>query len=309
MSKHRNRKKNRNRGKVQMETKDTTNRALQLVIPNDKFQQIMWWINKAPGECSGLGKLEVDGSRFTLVKVCLCKQENTGSSTDLDASAVAKAVFELKDEPGHLNFWWHSHANMDVFWSGTDHDTIQELGNHGWLVSTVFNKKREVKTAFYQKAADPLPRIFIDNIQTDVLTFLDKDHIAAWDKEYEEKCKPKAYVPPTYTYSGYTGADDWAKKRELKRAGLKTIKELDDMCQTMETTKDTKEAKDILTKILNSLQDLFSLTSMTYATKEELKEGYIIAYISAHKTDEKILTYKQIVKQLSEEIQTEFPIC
>lgn len=176
----------------------------RVTIDWDVYQKIMYWVNKAPGEISGLGKVvpKEDGT-FRVTSAVLIKQENGAASTEMDGAAISKCMFELKDDPGHLNFWWHSHVNMEVFWSGTDIDTIREIGQNGFVVATVFNKKREMKSAVYVKPTDILPEVFIDDLPTKPLHYLKPEQVTAWDAEYDLKT-----VVKTYNYTGYN-RDDW----------------------------------------------------------------------------------------------------
>ncbi len=155
--------------------------------------KIMHWVHKASGECSGLGKVDIQGGDFRVIDACLLKQENGAASTEIDASAITKAMFEMRLSPGHLNFWWHSHVEMGVFWSGTDLDTIREIGKNGFVVSSVFNKKNEVKSAVYIKPSEILPECFFDDLPTHFISQVTKEDREAWDKEFEEKCKSISY--------------------------------------------------------------------------------------------------------------------
>jgi len=74
----------------------------------------------------------------------------TGSSTELSSQDIAKFLNEYISagkDPSTLKFWWHSHANMDVFWSGTDNSTINRFSSD-WLVSMVSNKRGQFKVRF-----------------------------------------------------------------------------------------------------------------------------------------------------------------
>ena len=46
---------------------------------------------------------------------------------------------------------------MGVFWSGTDHQAIEQIGKNGWVLATVFNKKAEQRTAIYQGGSEFFP--------------------------------------------------------------------------------------------------------------------------------------------------------
>lgn len=164
----------------------------KIYVDYDVYRKIMYWVDKAPGEISGLGKVQIleDGS-FLVSSAILCKQVNTGTSTDIDATDLSKAMFALKDEPGELRFWWHSHANMEVFWSGTDWATIKELSSQGWFLSMVFNKKEEYRACLAQQqpiviVADELDMNFFYATKTDEQTI--------WDKEFDAKCEAKKYT-------------------------------------------------------------------------------------------------------------------
>ncbi len=75
------------------------------------------------------------------------KQECGPCSTIMDDNEVLELYSEMeRTSPGssaNLNCWIHSHANMDVFWSGTDDSTIDDLVD-GYLLSIVVNKKGEI---------------------------------------------------------------------------------------------------------------------------------------------------------------------
>jgi hypothetical protein len=161
---------------------------MKIEIDEKVFEKIMYWIDKADFEVSGLGKIVVDREKniIRVVDAVLIKQEGSSAATELDAASVGKAMFLLKDSPGDLRWWWHSHVNMGVFWSGTDQGTIKQLGSNGWFTATVFNKKREFLSAFVQSS--PV-RVVI----ADVATRVDKSIYVneAWDKEYAENVTEK----------------------------------------------------------------------------------------------------------------------
>jgi hypothetical protein len=177
-------------------------------IDEEVYAKVMHWINKAPGEVSGLGKVQLVDGIFMVTSAILLKQENTSTTTEIDASAIGKAMFLLKDEPGHLNWWWHSHVNMGVFWSGTDIDAIKDIGKNGWCLATVFNKKEDVKSAYYQKGSDFMPEVFADDIETEHTYIATEGEIEDWNSEYDENVKTKPYTPPkARAYTGQTKAN------------------------------------------------------------------------------------------------------
>jgi len=168
--------------------------GVKVEIDEAVYKKIMHWIDKAPGEVSGLGKVvhDTETNVLRVVDAMLLPQKNTGVSTEIDGQAIAKAMFLTKDSPGTLRWWWHSHVNMDVFWSGTDVATIKQLGGGGWFLSTVFNKKREMKSAYCQVA--PI-RMIVDDLETDIMEVVDTDLAKQWDAEYDKNC---TVVTPSY---------------------------------------------------------------------------------------------------------------
>jgi proteasome lid subunit RPN8/RPN11 len=186
---------------------------MRVIIPREIHDEIMYYVDKSPIEISGLGRVKKhDNGDMEVVKVYLLEQENTGASTDIDAEAVAKLMFETRKDQGDLNFWWHSHVDMGVFWSGTDMATIQEFGKNGYLLSTVFNKKRQMRSSYFQGGTDFLPQLFMDELETVISNSLPKKLTNKWDKEYKSKAKQKTIrtFPSKggyykgYGYGGYT---------------------------------------------------------------------------------------------------------
>lgn len=165
---------------------------MKVLIKRDVYRKIMYWVNKSDYEVSGLGLLSYDkpNQTFIVEDAILLKQKNTSSHTDIEAEDVNRAMFELRDSPGDLKFWWHSHVNMDVFWSGTDKDTIEKIGQAGWFLSTVFNKKHERRSALYVVNGQATPfgvsPLFLDEIPTEIEKEFNP-HLEAWEKEYSDK--------------------------------------------------------------------------------------------------------------------------
>src|SRR6185436_12539554 len=154
------------------------------------FHKIMHWINKSEYEVSGLGKVVVDKEKnvIRVIDAILLPQENTSTTTDIDPAAVGKAMFLLKYTPGELRWWWHSHVNMQAFWSGTDTGTIKELSKAGWFCATVFNKRNEMRSAYSQFS--PV-HVMVDKLTTKIVQHIADDTLKDWDKSYEENVTNK----------------------------------------------------------------------------------------------------------------------
>lgn len=183
----------------------------KVFIENEVYRKIMYWVNKSNYEVSGLGTLTVEADNTLRVRsAMLLPQKNGATHTDIEPEDVGKLMFQLRNEPGDLRFWWHSHVDMPVFWSGTDMDTIRKIGAGGWFLSTVFNKKRELRSAFYSVNGMNTPwglsSLFLDELETSVGPFVDPLQ-EIWDAEYTKNVTNVYVTRPTYGYGGY--GDQW----------------------------------------------------------------------------------------------------
>jgi hypothetical protein len=216
--------------------------GLQPIVHIDglAYRKIIHWMKKAGSyEISGLGNVVYDHEKhmFRVTDVYLLEQENTGASTDINEKAVGKLMYQHHllqksgEVEGELRFWWHSHVDMGVFWSGTDRETIEQLGQGGWFLSTVFNKKEEMKSCVFM--TDPM-KLFSDDLPTYIESPASEDKIKKalakiglqvregsmndilwgtepiaqdgaveeWDEEYKEKVKEKYATVSSYAGLG-----------------------------------------------------------------------------------------------------------
>ncbi len=181
--------------------------ALKIKIDNEVYQKIMCWINESNFEVSGFGNviLEEDGT-FRVISATLTKQENRATETDIKAEDVAKALFESRDEDGEMRWWWHSHVNMAVFWSGTDHQAMRDFAStpDSWAVCTVFNKKNEHRSCFFapQGAITPFGQsvLMFDELPTTIEPYVNPK-VAEWKAEYAAKVT-------NFTYKHWTSRNN-----------------------------------------------------------------------------------------------------
>lgn len=180
----------------------------KVIIGRDAYDKIMHYVHKADFEVSGLGVVEVIDNVPVITDIMLLEQEGSAAETELDADSINKALYEhhKSGEDGEIKFWWHSHVNMEVFWSGTDMKTIEQLTQNGWFIHGVFNKKNESKFAATSK--EPF-ELFIDNIELEIdesytnsvakaklidkIAELDKAMYAECDKQFESKVTKTVY--------------------------------------------------------------------------------------------------------------------
>jgi len=185
---------------------------MKVTIQQITYDKIMHWINKTDMEVSGFGHVayDEDTATFNVLDAYLLKQEGGAAHTDIDAAALGKLMYDKRNCEGHLRFWWHSHVNMAVFWSGTDRKTIEDMGKNGWCLATVFNKKYEMRSALAYKYdsefGDGLE--FVDDISTDIIHDIDLSLQAQWDAEFTANVSEKKYAPPVYNQGAWLSKYD-----------------------------------------------------------------------------------------------------
>jgi hypothetical protein len=202
-----------------------------VLIEAEVWKKIMHWVNKSDCEVSGLGLVKVEANNVLRVTdTILLPQRNGPTHTDIEAEDVCKALYEMRDADGELRWWWHSHVNMGVFWSGTDHTALRDFcAPGGWIAATVVNKKREYRSCFYSKHQVETPfgpyinPLMLDELPTSV-TVIPDPNVAAWDAEYERNVtnrKPRSYGRVWEKDVGWVEYEP--EEREVKATVEKTI--------------------------------------------------------------------------------------
>lgn len=124
---------------------------MKITFTHEAWKKINAYIKLTDEEISGLGISSINkaGDEIIIRDVRIWEQECTAMTTEIiDNKHLIDAVEEYKKEGvpmEDMNVWWHSHVNMDVFWSNTDQETIDNWFNEKYLVAVVGNKKKEFK--------------------------------------------------------------------------------------------------------------------------------------------------------------------
>ena len=116
------------------------------------YNEMMSYVMHYKTEVSGCGLVkqimhEDNEIEYNVYELFLPMQDNTGASTDIDEKEVHNLLTELisdNKETQDLRFHWHSHANMDVFHSGTDEENYSDLLNPAFLISIVANRDGDI---------------------------------------------------------------------------------------------------------------------------------------------------------------------
>lgn len=286
-----------------MNLKDNLN--IEVQISEDVHRKVLHWVNKAgTREISGFGNVvfDQDNQVMRVTEAYLLDQENAAASSDIDPEALGKLMFEHHKSgvEGELKWWWHSHVQMPVFWSGTDLTTIGELGEGGWILSTVFNQKDEMRSSLYMQKpikffADELPTVIesetnneailaaveelgykvkkekLDEFLWSIEKIVPDELLDSWDEEFEDKVRTFRYESSAVnviTCSRYMPAKISLPKQE---------EEEDDGPVVKEPFPDYDPKGDVVISLLDSelIEELTTvLHSWPHISKQELIEMY-----------------------------------
>lgn len=156
----------------------------KLIIPAPVLEKIRFWVDLCNEEDSGFGEVEIVDGNVVVLDAFLIMQTRRASSTRIDALALAKAVGDRDGRPGVLRWWWHSHASMPVFFSGTDDATLEMLAAPWeWYAATVFNKRGEMYSCMRVGRKAEL-QVFC-NVPTVVGSYATAEVQAEWRAEFE----------------------------------------------------------------------------------------------------------------------------
>jgi len=127
--------------------KAVSNGTVRVKILDREYRKLDAWARLATGEISALGMVELESDGPLITSLFMPRQVCTGASSDMNQEDVGAYLCELmaRGEEGKLRAWVHSHGDLGVFWSGTDQNTIKDLGSDPYLVSVVVNRKGEYK--------------------------------------------------------------------------------------------------------------------------------------------------------------------
>jgi len=127
-------------------------KKLKLLIPFNNYLKLKYYATLCSGEISGLGKISYnkqDKNNIVVDDVFIFPQKAGHTSTDLDKKAIAlflEKEYKKNKTIDGISLWWHSHSDMEVFFSSTDEQTIENFGDTSdFLISLVINRKMEME--------------------------------------------------------------------------------------------------------------------------------------------------------------------
>lgn len=127
---------------------------MKLQLTKDQHDEISEYVKQCSDEIGGLGTLIFDDKGTAHIEqLFMVKQKVHGSTCELDPEDINRVMFEVfeKDCKGQLCFWWHSHVHMGVSPSGQDDTTMAQIGNAGYSIAMIINKRGEMSCRYHQK--------------------------------------------------------------------------------------------------------------------------------------------------------------
>ena len=124
----------------------------EFCIDSKDWKKIINYARAREQECGdeiggmAIAKQDDDGD-WIISEPTILKQETTGGTCTLDKDELAQFYADKAAKHGiNIQFvWWHSHAKMAAFWSGTDTETMKEYKSGDWSMFLVVNVREEYK--------------------------------------------------------------------------------------------------------------------------------------------------------------------
>lgn len=118
----------------------------QLQASIDVWHKMMAYIVNCPTEVNGFGIIDqISTDLFVLRDVFITKQIAGPAHVEVEPQVLSDLMTDMLargQNPGSIKFQWHSHVNMDAYFSMTDLDNIERWAGD-WLISLVANKRGE----------------------------------------------------------------------------------------------------------------------------------------------------------------------
>ena len=137
---------------------------------------------------------------WQIIDPVIMKQEVSSALCELDKTELAAyySKMAIKYNKDNIRFcWWHSHAKMDAFWSGTDTNTIDEYEDGDLSFALVVNVKEEYKC----RVSVWKPFTIHEDVE---LQILGEDKAYKIPKKIQKEVEAKCTKPQTSWYNSGT---------------------------------------------------------------------------------------------------------
>lgn len=121
---------------------------LTIKITKKAYQKLRYYTENCKYEISGLGKIREKTGYLEIYDIDIFKQKVSIVNSNLNPDTLASFLYEKYHKGESVKdykVWWHSHSDMEVFFSDTDKHTIELSSEYPYLISIVTNKRGENK--------------------------------------------------------------------------------------------------------------------------------------------------------------------
>ena len=227
------------------------------------YQRMRYLVDNVDAEVAWLGTVEKKGNAFNITEIYVFNQEVTGSSVSAESDDIAALTNELIEKQGkektlmdivpNLRAFCHSHHTMKTFWSATDEDGIDGLGNSQFLISLVLNRAGSMlgRVDFFA----PHRIIILDvPVSIDYAADFDDLELDIKDKVSIQKTVMKSTYKPYQFNSAWTGSAFAKRQNDL----LNIFDELHKLANTTPVSK----------AVINEINEcIYALASQDLITK------------------------------------------
>ena len=201
---------------------------MNITITPDVQKKMFAWTQLAQGEVSGLGLVrKTTNTRGIVQRLCvdhleLLDQECNQVHTSLDETAVARFCHEATEmgRGGDVRFWWHSHVDMDVYFSGKDRRTIEKLTKEDFLLSMVTNKEGDYRLRLDVQPNDD-QRYVMDDLNYKLAMGTIPDEL---EEEYHDKVDQSIVYNIAHHHYNLRNRTRWAGRNKNKKKKKKKKK-------------------------------------------------------------------------------------
>jgi len=154
---------------------------INLKITREAYLKLRYFTEFCETEISGLGKVrQISQETLEIYDIEILEQRVSMAHSNLDEDALAKFLYQKVSNNKNVSdykVWWHSHVDMEAFFSPIDDRTIESSTEFPYLISIVTNKRGhdQVRLDIFKPLRLTIP--------------LEVELSLEEDKELKEKCQ------------------------------------------------------------------------------------------------------------------------
>jgi len=128
-----------------------SNLVTAIPISVDAMKKIYSYAEAVDSEIAGLLVVDTVNGKQVISDALIFEQRASSAEVELDIKSVSKEIAKLAKEKKvdieKIKGWWHSHNDMEVFWSSTDDACFDNMSTISSIVyGIVVNKRGDCKS-------------------------------------------------------------------------------------------------------------------------------------------------------------------